>query len=175
MVLDPTRPTDGDLESLWPGFERETRAEVNLLNTLILTGLLPGLADIILPNGDTDIDMTGRVGVSITMAAPPEALTDIDGGYSGQLMVLLIDAAEVGVLTLTDSAAIVLAEGRDFPMEANDFIFMINVGGVPGTMDGVWYEVARFQSSTSLPAITPNGTRVGLFIDNLFRVSAQTL
>lgn len=176
MTVDASIPTGATLGSqLWQ-LVQENREEINLLWAATVATMFPSMNNIAMPNLATTIDVEGTIISNITMAAPPNNLTLPVNGYDGQLIILRINETEPGVLTVVHNVLqIYLQDTVNFAMRAGDTLWLINIGGVIGTIAGVWYEINRSLYGAVLGLIAPGGGRKRITVTDLNALQVTNL
>jgi hypothetical protein len=151
MPLDASKPADTDLVSQLAGYQRETRAYVNSIETVL--NLLSGAAvstsyncavgqsDLPVGNpglGDIPIEMVFITGTGVAV------VDTISGARNGQIKIFRLGDANIsfalgGNFILNQPIA-----APPYGGTIGDMIALVNYGGNPNTSaDGVWYELWR--------------------------------
>ena len=153
MTLDATKPTDTNLVSELPGYQRETRAAVNSLEALLAAaGSVASVTRYVCTGGQTTIAVGGTSGLSelplelvLISGTGVAAITDITGGTEGQMKFFLF--LDTNVTFVRDVSKIALnqpATVLTFGGYAGDILALSNINGNPGTpIDGYWNELFR--------------------------------
>ena len=147
-MLDPNKPTDQELVSMWPYWTRASRAAINAL--VSVAGF--GITDLCVLGGTTsltvgtDLLVVGHEVVVVTGLAP-STLATILGGTNGQMKTFIFQDNNVD---LTDGLK---ADGKfylnqlpvfsDFQPEQDDVITLVNIGGDGAGVYGYWKELYR--------------------------------
>lgn len=142
MLLDTTKPTDGDLLSTYAAYIREMRTKINEIDTAQTEDLLPSLSTA--DNADTSPSVTGVFGLK-TVNAGATLISFFDDGYEGQVIILVAGEGnttiqhDTGLIQLTSQANVKLLTG-----EALLFI-------LSGT---VWREVGGYKRTSMKTILT---------------------
>lgn len=176
MTVDATIPVDSTLGTELASLIREERGEINDLWDAFVAGIWPAIANVQLGAGVGTLDADSRIPIAVTMATPPNTLTALTNGRSGQVVILRLPLTEVGVLTVQHNVVnIVLGNAVDFAMEAGDTLWLMNIGGVYGVAQGIWYEIHRSLYTAVHGIVSPDGTRYRIIVSNLGVLSAEAI
>lgn len=135
MSLDATKPADTDLVSLFASYLREARAGVNTLEAAIVAGF-PILATA--ANADTTPSVSGVFALK-TNNAGATTITFLDGGFEGQLILLI--AGDGNTTIQHDTGLIQLTTQANIKLIAGEGIALCLQGGV-------WREVGGYKRTT---------------------------
>ncbi len=152
MPLDPTKPTDQELNSTWPWWIRTIHAYINNLESSIPSGSAINVTNLNVAVGDNSLS----VGIDISAllfevifitGLGPSILQYIYGGLNGQVKVFIHQSALVSWRDGPQSGGQIylnqLPVASVFAAQLGDVLALVNVGGNGSTEHGYWKEIYR--------------------------------
>ena len=152
MPLDPTKPTDQELNSTWPWWIRAVHAYINALESSIPSGAIINVNSLIVAAGDNSL----TVGIDVSdllfevifiNGVGVSTIQTIYGGSNGQVKIFIHQSALVSWCDGLQSGGQIylnqLPVASIFAAQLGDVLVLVNVGGNGSTEHGYWKELYR--------------------------------